>query len=1288
MQKRILLGLLVVLGFIFTLNFVSTVSPVCGDGDCEVGESCYIDCQYEYPNVTRDPISYKSLDLTNRSLYSNRYYNSTGNYYVLEISPIPINYNNGSEFVPINTTILSENCEFDYCVRKGLYYADFKNSSTENDTVKFLYNESNISYTPLELKYVNGSDEELISNVQQVQGSANGSSFTYSGIYGSGFDLEYSYRNVLLKETLQIGSKTDLPTPTLQNPDLKLAFKFLKDDSVQDKKNNITWDEVSTLKVSGRVDIVDSENNTLFYLLSPHAVDDNNSILKLNYTFENIGGDLIVSVSVPYSWLSNESRVYPISIDPSSAIVYLDAEIHGWVLRAMPQNAFDFFSNDDFAFFYAGIDHVGDHHIRHRSYLLWLGEIFANLNSTNTVLNVDLAWNVIDGDIGPGIGNNIKFWLMDPTIPGNILLPDTQEEMAVLYDLINDPPRVGIDPVTGLGSYTTPLDPLVNTELEDRGAGGNNSFPFIIGVEGSCCQPDHGYVVIDGVGAANSPFLIVEIEEPPPPPVCGNGIIEGEEQCDGEDLGGTTCQDLGFSGGTLGCVPAGNPNECTFDTSQCTEFDPLCHGIIGAITEDSSGNPMENLYVYLNSVNKGQTDSLGYKELTLNDVTCGDPQEVQIKCTDDSTVCDTQSTSMDSTDPNNPDYDSLYFTCDMCLPAYEDLFIEPDDIAFADQGDDLNVSVTVHTVNIEASNVEVNITRLCGDDYFTDTETIPTVTSSNDYIVSIVRNLDGCQKIRAHVDPNDDIDEGDNEENNEAEQFVIDPLDVYVNVNTGYSLVDDKIEDFIDDFAQPVSQGNAQLEIFVGRTLAPPVEADGWGLENNVIFYNGFQEGIPYNGIVGKRFDGQNNKPRLYVFGNEIDGTAAAVRRLIKERAGYLNENHLNEQQEPTYLNRTNLDAISVFDYLHTDENQADYRQNNAGFAETIDNVLRQQTFTLAIKRVQTSNDATVLRLKNINQELSPAFRDFTNERPVVLANQLFGNLFSMEGLGLKIARDEKFNELFIRDAWLAEMTGGPNTDCDLCPNYDFDDLIDFYWPALIGGVIQYTGEPQVDYVGYSSSGGVGIKSFDKYVGGKSGAGLYINDAGDWIPFNLPANSVDHMALIAPMGAFDGTTVFTFVVNQCGDEILGELSGNDHISLEEIRDAGIRSCPFYISEILEGIRDKFSGESDISYNLLQDIFNDVQDDSNENPALSSIDRLLIIYGRPNYWFNDGVVPMEDINYMYSNSNATEKKYKARILKFHIDMHNFPSSYDPLIAKFLNNQLYLDDEEEDYDIEEG
>lgn len=46
---------------------------------------------------------------------------------------------------------------------------------------------------------------------------------------------------------------------------------------------------------------------------------------------------------------------------------------------------------------------------------------------------------------------------------------------------------------------------------------------------------------------------------------CGNGTREGSEPCEGDDLDGATCQDLGFTGGTLACTAF-----CAFDPGLCT----------------------------------------------------------------------------------------------------------------------------------------------------------------------------------------------------------------------------------------------------------------------------------------------------------------------------------------------------------------------------------------------------------------------------------------------------------------------------------------------------------------------------------------------------------------------------------------------------------------------------------------------------------------------------------------------------------------------------------------------
>jgi len=47
-------------------------------------------------------------------------------------------------------------------------------------------------------------------------------------------------------------------------------------------------------------------------------------------------------------------------------------------------------------------------------------------------------------------------------------------------------------------------------------------------------------------------------------PFCGNGQIEGFEDCDGVNLKGKTCQSLGFLSGNLSCSLS-----CTFDISEC-----------------------------------------------------------------------------------------------------------------------------------------------------------------------------------------------------------------------------------------------------------------------------------------------------------------------------------------------------------------------------------------------------------------------------------------------------------------------------------------------------------------------------------------------------------------------------------------------------------------------------------------------------------------------------------------------------------------------------------------------
>ncbi|MBI4044210.1 MAG: hypothetical protein HY392_00710, partial [Candidatus Diapherotrites archaeon] len=72
---------------------------------------------------------------------------------------------------------------------------------------------------------------------------------------------------------------------------------------------------------------------------------------------------------------------------------------------------------------------------------------------------------------------------------------------------------------------------------------------------------------------------------PTGPSVCGNGIIDPGEQCDGVNIGGKTCVDLGFPNrGTLTCYQKGEPNECKFNVSSCSRL-PLRSKFDGNTTD-------------------------------------------------------------------------------------------------------------------------------------------------------------------------------------------------------------------------------------------------------------------------------------------------------------------------------------------------------------------------------------------------------------------------------------------------------------------------------------------------------------------------------------------------------------------------------------------------------------------------------------------------------------------------------------------------------------------------------
>jgi MYXO-CTERM domain-containing protein len=80
---------------------------------------------------------------------------------------------------------------------------------------------------------------------------------------------------------------------------------------------------------------------------------------------------------------------------------------------------------------------------------------------------------------------------------------------------------------------------------------------------------NHGPAAFAEFNAVFCHHALQQCGQSSPAGCCGNGSRENSEDCDGDDLSGFTCADVGFDGGVLSCT-----DDCELDTSQCTSDVP------------------------------------------------------------------------------------------------------------------------------------------------------------------------------------------------------------------------------------------------------------------------------------------------------------------------------------------------------------------------------------------------------------------------------------------------------------------------------------------------------------------------------------------------------------------------------------------------------------------------------------------------------------------------------------------------------------------------------------------
>ena len=548
-------------------------------------------------------------------------------------------------------------------------------------------------------------------------------------------------------------------------------------------------------------------------------------------------------------------------------------------------------------------------------------------------------------------------------------------------------------------------------------------------------------------------------------------------------------------------------------------------------------------------------------------------------------------------------------------PCYtgNDLYIGEDDILVLKQDSQTNFTATIHAVNVNATNIKITFYGMKNnDDIKSETKTLNFTSSDTSKTVSVKWNVN-FENIKVAVDSTNVVSEN-NEENNQAEVSAT-RTKAYLNISTGMPLVDAKIEDYLKKYVDSVSEANAGVIIAVDNPRKNDLVDEynqytlgalNWGYDDRVK-YNGKTGKQLYNAIVGSFYYISDGKTRVFAYGNEIEGTIAAVKRLIDEKDKFLKD-FKNENKE-TYLGKYDFDAYSVWDIMHQSTNEDAYGQNSDTFAAIVDQLLNDESYEESIRYVTESKNNTQLRIKHVASGLSTSLQNAVSETPVVLSRGLWSNLLTWEEFGQELATEG-------RDVWLIEITGGSTTECDNCPNYDFQDLIQYYYPALIDGVLDATGKSELQYVGFSNGCRVALSSLEDG--------------------HVNPSKVETFVGVGCPGAFNGTSVGELLI-KVGDYYI-DITGQED-ALVKLENTG--RSHFTVGEVVANgfmNKGKFKLEptGKISLNLLKNYSYWIENNTDPQPGKNlNLDNFVIIQGT--FFVNsDGIVTTYDEQAIYDN----------------------------------------------------
>lgn len=233
----------------------------------------------------------------------------------LTIEPLHYGVNNDQE---IDTTWTPASAPWAWKMEASSYKVYALSQLNAGQVLKWVHNSGeNITVQPMALNWVNHITDALqqISMPLAVQAQAADNTLTWPGGYGAGRSFSYTIMPRRFVKHLIIASAANLPTTSLQNPYLELAFIINPSSGVSIWMDGAQWDSKTKTNTSKRLEFKLASGEIAWKFDAPVATDADGNVSAGIFQVRKSGNSIYCTVRFPKIWI--DTAAYPIDIDPT-----------------------------------------------------------------------------------------------------------------------------------------------------------------------------------------------------------------------------------------------------------------------------------------------------------------------------------------------------------------------------------------------------------------------------------------------------------------------------------------------------------------------------------------------------------------------------------------------------------------------------------------------------------------------------------------------------------------------------------------------------------------------------------------------------------------------------------------------------------------------------------------------------------------------------------------------------------------------------------------------------------